>query len=748
MGLRESEGGLSYLALSAIGVDWSRGCVRTRPRVEIPLQQVNLAYDFVHCKQRHGSRSLLQLACSPRTSSPPGQRAELVLYGTSPSKSAPLTIWQNSATALTVMASLAIPTAAAAASLTYLNARWSLPTDWLLISSLVRARIWSNRRLRRDRVNNFYILEEHAHNSSIKDQPFIVYGSQAWTFKQTYDLVLRYAGWLHETHKVSPGEVIAIDSTNKPSFLFLCLALWSLGALPALINFNLTGEALIHSIRASTARIVIVDPEVQQQFTSQVNVALLSPTFRQGSLPLSFVTLTTHFESSLPYFSPYRAPDAVRSIPQFRSPAALIFTSGTTGLPKPAIVPWERMCMGGRFCLRLLGLNRVNTKHPDRFYTSMPLYHSSAFVLGFNACLTNGVTFVLGHKFSTRHFWSEVRSSKATIIQYVGETLRYLMTTPPMATLDQDHSVRMAFGNGLRPDVWEPFKRRFNVPIVAEFYGATEASSASFNISRNSMSSGAIGKVGALGSIILKFQNAIVKVDWDTEEPYRDPKTGFCVPLPSGQTGELLLRLDAKDIADKYVGYFKNEKASAKKIMRDVLKKGDAWYRTGDVVMLDNDGMLWFSDRIGDTFRWKSENVSTVEVAQVLGMHPMIQEANVYGVGIPGYEGRAGCAALLLAEAAFTVGGKVNQQVLESLATFATNSLPRYAVPVFLRVVKEVQVTGNNKQQKVGLRRQGADPSAATKDGDQLFWLRPGADRYVPFENEEWQDVKAGRARL
>ena len=602
--------------------------------------------------------------------------------------------------------------------------------------------------LKRDRVNNFYRLEEHAHNKSIRDEPFLIYESKAWTFKQTYDIVLRYAGWLHESHHVTAGEVVAIDSTNKPSFLFLSLALWSLGALPAFINFNLVGEALLHSIRASTARVLIIDSEIRHRFSPEVVNTLSASTFRKGSLPLSLVIFDRETDSSLNYFPPYRAPDSVRSVARLRDSGVLIFTSGTTNLPKPAIVPWERLCVGGSFTSRWLGLRSVKSKQPDRFYTSMPLYHSSAFVLGFGPCLNNATTLVLGHQFSTRKFWSEVRASKATVIQYVGETLRYLMTNPPDRDLDQANSVRLAFGNGLRPDVWEAFKVRFDVPIVAEFYAATEGVSGSFNLSSNSFSSGAIGRYGIIGDLVLKSANAIVKVDWETEEPHRDPMTGYCERLTYDQPGELICRLDAKDISSTYVGYFGNDTASAKKILRNVFSKDDAWFRTGDTVKYDRHGLLWFSDRIGDTYRWKSENVSTAEVAQVLGMHPMVQEANVYGVELPGYEGRAGCAAVLLADGAFAADAEPAKDILESIATFATNSLPRYGVPVFLRVVKELQMTGNNKQQKVELRKQGADPSLVGEKGDRLYWLRPGTSAYERFDGAEWEALKQGRAKL
>ncbi len=426
-------------------------------------------------------------------------------------------------------------------------------------------------------------------------------------------------------------------------------------------------------------------------------------------------------------------------------PAVLISTSGTTGLPKAAVVPWDRTAVGSGLIYRWIGLQNVTSKHPDRYYTAMPLYHASAFQLGFHCCLIGACTLVLGHNFSVSRFWDDVTSGGATAIQYVGETLRYLLAVPPQPNDRTKHKVRLAFGNGLRPEVWDRFRDRFGVDTVAEFYGATESSGASFNLSRNTFSSGAIGQSGLLGSLLAKLRQTVVKLDWETEAPYRDPNTGFCVELPRGEPGEILYKMDAADIGAKYQGYLGNKKATDSKILRDVLTKGDAWFRSGDVIKIDKEGRTWFMDRIGDTFRWRSENVSTAEVAQALGQHPAVLEANVYGVAIPNHEGRAGCAAVLLrgVESNMT---PIADSLLESLATYSRNSLPRYAVPVFLRVVTQVMATGNNKQQKHVLRQEGVDPEKV--GAERVFYLRPNAQRYEPFGKAEWEAVKAGKAKL
>lgn len=330
------------------------------------------------------------------------------------------------------------------------------------------------------------------------------------------------------------------------------------------------------------------------------------------------------------------------------------------------------------------------------------------------------------------------------MIQYVGETCRYLLAVPPQldpktgANLDKANNVRIAFGNGLRPDVWERFKTRFGIETIAEFYGATEGVSATWNLSSNTFSSGAIGRNGSLSSLILSKMIALVEVDWTTEAPLRTAPHNFCKRVKTGEPGELLFKVDPKDIYTKFQGYFNNEAANQTKILRDVLVTGDAYVRSGDVLKWDSEGRWWFCDRIGDTFRWKSENVSTAEVSEVLGTHPSILEANVYGIEIPHHDGRAGCAAVLFKD------DVVDEGVLEGVAKHALRGLPKYSVPAFLRVVTAHKTTGTNKQQKAVLRGEGVDPERV--GGERVFWLRGG--RYVVFEGRDWEELRGGRDRL
>ncbi|GMG14019.1 unnamed protein product [Aspergillus oryzae] len=597
---------------------------------------------------------------------------------------------------------LSIATPAVATTLAYLNAKYSLFYDVTLIGGLIKSIFKSRLAERRDHLNLFYVLEQHALAPATKDNQFIVYNGRAWTFHETYVMELRYGAWLKKAHGIKPKEIVAMDFMNSSTFIFLLLGLWSIGAVPAFINYNLSGKPLTHCVRTSTARLLVVDEEIRQQFTPEQMETLGSPEFREGGGSVDVVFLTPEVESQIMQMEATREDDSVRNGPALRDLALLIYTSGTTGLPKPAIVSWRKCWSGGTFVAHWLGLAKN-----DRFFT------------------------------------------------YVGETLRYLMAVPPEIDavtgedLDKKHNVRAVFGNGLRPDIWGRFKERFNVPTIAEFYSATEGTSGSWNLSSNDFTAGAIGRNGSLSRLILGGGLAVVQVDHESQQPWRDPKTGFCKEVPRGEPGELLYAINAADPVETFQGYFKNSKATESKIVRDVLRKGDAYFRTGDMVRWDAEGRWYFNDRLGDTFRWKSENVSTSEVAEVLGAHPDVHEANVYGVTLPNHDGRAGCAAIILQQQHQATDPSVlippTPETLSSLAAHALKNLPRFAVPLFLRLAPEMQGTGNNKQQKHVLRTEGVDPSLVSTS-DKLYWLQ--GDKYVPFEQNDWSRLQGGQVKL
>ncbi|KAJ5759018.1 hypothetical protein N7520_006174 [Penicillium odoratum] len=645
--------------------------------------------------------------------------------------------------------SIALP--AAATALAYLNAKHSLFYDVNLLRAMFKMMKRKNSAEKSDRLNLFYVLESHALSPDTADRDCLVYNGRTWSFRETYDMSLRFANWFKNVHHVGRKEIVAIDCMNSSTFLFMVLGLWSIGAVPALINYNLTGKPLVHSLKVSSAKLVIVDEEVRNKFTAKLMEKFTSPDFRDGKGPIEVVFLSSDVEAQVLHMEPMREEDKARSGLLPRDMALLIYTSGTTGLPKPAIVSLQKAWSGAGFVGHWMSMTPA-----DRFFTCMPLYHASASVLGFVTTLHIGATLIIGRKFSARNFMNEARENDATIVQYVGETLRYILGVAPHIDpttgedLDKKHNIRIAFGNGLRPDIWNRFKERFNITTVAEFYAATEGTAGSWNLSSNDFSAGAIGRNGIIGNVVFARSTAIVDVDWETQEPWRDPKTGLCKKVPRGDPGELLFRIDPADPSAAFQGYFRNAKATESKIVRDVLMKGDAYFRSGDVVRWDTDGRWYFSDRLGDTFRWKGENVSTNEVAEVLGSHPEVHEANVYGVALPNHDGRAGCAALVLNQqlASGSSSGPAlepSRATLDSIAAQALNNLPRYAAPLFLRFTPEMQSTGNNKQQKHVLRTEGVDLSQVSKN-DHLYWLQ--GNSYVRFEQKDWDRLNGGQARL
>lgn len=380
----------------------------------------------------------------------------------------------------------------------------------------------------------------------------------------------------------------------------------------------------------------------------------------------------------------------------------------------------------------------------DCWYSPMPLYHGTGIITS-SIALLGGVGIAIAPRFSVKNFWPDVHDSEATMFIYVGETARYLLAAPPHA-LERDHKLRVAYGNGLRPDVWSKLQSRFNIPEVAEFFNSSEGMLSLVVYSRNGYLNNCVGHHGLIWR--RHYQNIYipVRVDTETGDIYRDPTTGFAERMPYEQGGEILVAVPNKEA---FGGYWRNEDATNKKFATNVFKKGDLYYRSGDALRRGPDGHWFFMDRLGDTFRWKSENVSTAEVAEAIGRFQGVAEANVYGVTVPGYEGRAGCAALHLSDVAVAGQDSWRSEILKHCRA----NLPRYAVPVFLRIQKASSHIHNHKQNKVGLRKEGVDPDQLgvhEKDGgnDSFLWAPPGADAYVPYGRGDWDSISSGKAKL
>ena len=577
--------------------------------------------------------------------------------------------------------------------------------------------------------------------------------------------MLKYTAWLKKKHNVKSREVVALDFTNKPQFLFLVLALWSLGAVPALINSSVASDALVHCLRTAGPRIVIVDEDVAGVFTAEVRQQVAS-----GKTSIESITFDTLAEEEARSYPGHREPDEARAgagVNGGNRDAALMFTSGTTGMPKAAHVGYFKCHAAVSFVQRWGSVH-----HQDIYYTvshlapishcsltrpvqCMPMYHLTPLGMAFLPSLTIGCALALGRKFSTRTFWPTVRETKATVIQYVGETCRYLLAAPIQrdpttgADLDKAHHVRLAYGNGLRPDVWSRFRDRFGIEAIAEFYSATEAPFATWNLSRNDWSKDCVGRYGSFLRLFSGRRMRIVETDWGAQTPKRFPTPdgthAFCRCVGPGEAGEMLAVLDPAAVETTYQGYHGNAAASAARVLRDVFAPGDAWFRTGDALRQDADGRIFFADRLGDTFRWRAENVATAEVSEVLGAHPAVAEANVYGVALPHHDGRAGCAAVTFHGQREEGWREPSTELRSELAAHARDRLPRYAVPLFVRAVREIQATGTNKQQKHVLREQGVDPRHLGQE-ERMYWLRDGT--YVPFREKDWEELQGGRVRL
>ena len=371
------------------------------------------------------------------------------------------------------------------------------------------------------------------------------------------------------------------------------------------------------------------------------------------------------------------------------------------------------------------------------------MYHGTGAISAIYLML-GGVSLAIGAKFSTSKFWMEVCESQSTYFIYVGEIIRYLLNAPENP-YERAHRIRCCYGNGLRPDVWEKFRTRFNVPEIAEFFSSSEGMFAMTNWNKGGYTA---AYVGHHGLIQRRKYNEIfipVKIDHDLGgEIWRDPATGFAERMPYDIGGEIIVKVSSEK---DFQGYWRAEEATRKKFVRNVFRTGDLYYRTGDALRRDSEGRWSFMDRLGDTFRWKSENVSTEEVAVVLASYPGVVEANVYGVLVPGHDGRAGCAALHLEQQ--------SEQSFDfnALLEFARAQLPKYAVPVFLRVQAAGSThTHNFKQNKLPLRTEGVDPAnIGTEMGmqkDRLLWLPPRQDMYVDFSEKDWEMLRTGSARL
>ncbi len=551
----------------------------------------------------------------------------------------------------------------------------------------------------------------------------LLHDDARWTWS---DLARRTSdvAWTLERAGVGRGDVIALLGPNAPDYFGWVLGATRAGATAALVNTHLEGRPLHHAITSAKARLVVVHASLLSHIDALRNAGhALPPVYVYGGLILR--------PSRADHDADHDADHELASAPSAPFPPApvtdaddfvYIYTSGTTGLPKPCRISHSRALLAGA------GFGHVIFRFQpgDVLYSVLPLYHASALMLGGGACLVTGTPMALRDGFSARAFWPDVHRYGATAMLYIGELCRYLVASPEHP-LERPNPIRIAAGNGLRPDVWASFQARFDIPMVREFYAATEAPGFIVNLT---------GRVGSVGHVPLRRTGWMPLVRYDVErgEHLRDER-GFFVPCERGEVGELLVRLPARPLtpATEFRGYTDAEATQAK-VLHDVFLKGDRYFRSGDLLRFDEDDFYYFVDRVGDTYRWKGENVSTAEVADVLTSARAVAEVTVVGVRVPGHEGQAGLAAIVLEPGA----------CFDAEAFWATaRELPSYAQPRFVRVLSALDTTGTFKVQKTGLRRDGVDPSAVT---DPLF-VR-GDDGYLPLDDERWRAIVDGSVRL
>ena len=559
------------------------------------------------------------------------------------------------------------------------------------------------------------IVEEFGR--SRPDNIAVLYQDDVYTYAQLNAAANRYAHWA-VARGIHKGDVVVLLMENRPEYLMAWLGIVKLGGVAALINTNLRGQPLAHSIAIAGARHAIVGSELADAWRDAAALMENKPVaWATGASSAGMEDL----DAALAQASSGPLDTAVRDGLVCKDNAFYIYTSGTTGLPKAANFSHMRMLY------MMYGFaGALDAGEHDRMYDTLPMYHSTGGVCAPGVALTAGGSLVIRRRFSVHGFWDDIHRYRPTFFQYIGELCRYLLNAPP-APHERDHTIRVITGNGLRPEIWEAFQTRFAIPKIIEFYGATEGNVSMLNYD---------GKPGAVGRVPNYMrgimQTRIVEFDVEREMPVRG-EDGFCIESAEGETGEAIGRI-RNEAGANFEGYTRKADTQ-KKLLADVFEKGDLWFRTGDLMRRDADGYFYFVDRIGDTFRWKGENVATSEVAEALGVVPGIAEANVYGVHVPGHDGRAGMAALV-------VSPLFDPAVLGERLK---GSLPAYARPVFLRLQPAMEITGTFKQRKVELVKEGFDPAAIT---DPLYWYDNASGRYQRLDAQAHADIVAGRLKL
>jgi fatty-acyl-CoA synthase len=552
------------------------------------------------------------------------------------------------------------------------------------------------------------------------EAPALLSDRESLTYRALAERSNRYARWAL-AQGLARGDVVCLLMPNRPEYMAIWLGITRAGGVVALLNTNLSGPSLAHCINIVAPKHVIVAAELIDPLTAALSHLTGAATiWAHGAGHDEFPRIDRDVERQAG-----RKLEGAECRPLTIEDRALyIYTSGTTGLPKAAVVSHARLMQWSHWFAGMM-----DTCSSDRMYNCLPMYHSVGGVLATGAVLVGRGSVVIRESFSAREFWHDVVRWDCTLFQYIGELCRYLLHTGSLPD-EAKHRIRMCCGNGLRPDVWSDFKTRFRIPQIFEFYAATEGNVSLFNIE---------GRPGALGRIpsylAHRFPATLVTFDVERDEPVRNEQ-GFCTRCAPNEVGEAIGQIlkDSSNVGGRFEGYISKE-ASEKKILRNVFEPGDAWFRTGDLMRKDEKGFFYFVDRIGDTFRWKGENVATSEVSEAICAFPGVKQANVYGVAVPGTDGRAGMATLVADDGLD----------LAAFRTHLINRLPEYARPLFLRIRSEIEVTATFKYTKNDFVRQGYDPVATT---DIIYFNATEGSAFVRLDEALCHRINTGQIRL
>ncbi len=552
------------------------------------------------------------------------------------------------------------------------------------------------------------------------DRTALISDLETFSFKDYNGRANQYARWAR-INGIEKGDVVALMMPNRPEYLACWLGIARVGGVIALLNTNLTDRSLAHCINVVSPKHVIVDDRLGDQFLTSEDYLNAGPTiwFHGADRPHRM-----RIDKDLDLLPTDNIPRNERPQLTINDKCLYIYTSGTTGLPKAANINHYRVQS------IMAGFSAATAaSETDRIYVCLPLYHSAGGVLAVGTALTVGGSVVIAEKFSASTFWDDVVDNQCTMFQYIGELCRYLLNSPPHPK-ETAHNLRIISGNGLRPDIWDSFLTRFKIPKLLEWYAATEGNAVLFNFD---------GKPGAIGRVPKwmerRFVIKPVRFDYDEQQPMRGAD-GYCIEVDPNEPGELIAQIlnDPSKPSQRFEGY-SNQEESERKVLTDVFEKGDRWFRTGDLVRRDALGYYYFVDRIGDTFRWKGENVATSEVSEVMAIVPGVQEANIYGVAVPGHDGKAGMAALVADD----------DLSLADLKIAVDAALPAYARPLFLRFLEQMDMTGTFKVRKVDLAKDGFDPSTVS---DRMFVAHPETGQYEPLDSETYQAILSGQIRV